>query len=129
MDVRKELKADLEARAMRKADEYAYDCLTWKVFKAWRGHMMSLIAKARAVRGQKRYREKERLWKRWRDGLDAERLVWWEVGKHADAMGKRCSTKFYWARLVAGVHQARRERREDEMVKAKMMEVKGWLKG
>ena len=31
--IRRELRADLEARAMRKADEYAYDCLTWKVFK------------------------------------------------------------------------------------------------
>ena len=90
--------------------------------------MMSLFAKARAVSGQSRFRVKERLWKRWRNGLDAERLVWWEVGKHAEAMGRRCNSRYYWCKLVEGIERMKKKRIEDNMVRTKMIEVQSWLK-
>ncbi|GMH49263.1 hypothetical protein TrLO_g9493 [Triparma laevis f. longispina] len=127
VEARKDLKRDLEARAMRKADEYAYDVLCWKVFNSWRGNVLKLMAKAKAVRRQAKCKTRERIFKRWRVGLDKERLIWWEANKHAGVRGKRCNLQFFWGLFKERIVEAKEERMEDEKVKKKMMEVRQWL--
>ncbi|GMH83866.1 hypothetical protein TrVE_jg5452 [Triparma verrucosa] len=127
VEARKDLKRDLEARAMRKADEYAYDVLCWKVFNGWRGNMLKLMAKAKAVRRQAKYKIRERTFALWRRGLDKERLIWWEVNKHASVTGKRCNLRYFWGAFKERIQEHKEERMEEEMVKKKMMEVQKWL--
>ncbi len=125
--VRKELKADLEARALRKADEYYYDGLVWKVFSAWGKRMKKLLAMEAAVRGQSKFGRRRVIFALWRKALDKERIVWWEMAKHASSMGKFSNKRHAFRRLVEGCDATRLKRIEDEKVARKMEEVRGWL--
>jgi beta-galactosidase GanA len=125
--VRKDLRRNLEARAARKADEYFFDALCWKVFSAWAGHMKTLRAKFRAVRSQNIYRRRIKAFERWRIALDGERLIWWEIEKHAQIKGRVVNLRYLFKALRQGVKEAKHRRKEDEKVAKKMLEVKGWL--
>lgn len=125
--VRKELRRDLDARAARKADEYYFDSLSWKVFSAWMGNMKTLKAKFGAVKGQKAFNDKNCAFKLWRAALDKERLVWWEIDKHAQMKGRTANLTYYWIKFVGGVNVARKEHEEDKEVALKLQEVKAWL--
>ena len=125
--VRKELKVDLEARALRKADEYYYDKLCWRAFSAWVRERKRVRAMEAAVRGQREFGVKRRGWERWRTKLDEERLVWWELDKHAALSGRHCVKRRVFGRWLAGVRETRRARKEDRQVEEKMREVRGWL--
>ena len=80
-----------------------------------------------AVAAQRLFHAKRRAWAAWRNKLDEERLVWWELDKHACIQGKFVRKRRVWRRLVEGVRMAREGRIEDEAVARKMAEVQGWL--
>ena len=125
--VRKELRADLEARSLRKADEYYYDSLCLKVFGAWKRNMVKLKAMGEAVRSQNLHKKRQSHWRRWRNALDVERVVWWEAEKHADAQGRVFNLKFYMQKLKEGAKESKLEGIREAKVKQKLKEVQQWL--
>ena len=127
VEVRKELRRDLEARSARKADEYYFDTLCWKVFSAWVGHMKTLKAKYRAVRSQNLFKKRSSIFRSWRCALDSERLVWWEIERHAQIKGRAVNLRYHFRAFRSGVAERKRKRGEDQEVARKMAEVRRWL--
>jgi hypothetical protein len=89
--------------------------------------MRRLRAVAQAVKGQAKYKDRIRAFGRWRDALDKERLVWWEVTKHATVKGKSFNRRHYFEAWRRSTEAMKKNREDEEMVKLKMNEVRSWL--
>ena len=127
VEVRKGLRRDLEARSARKADEYYFDALCWKVFSAWVGYMKTLKAKYRAVRSQNLFKKRSSIFRSWRSAHDNERLIWWEIEKHAQIKGRAVNLQHHFKAFKFGVEASKKKKEEDQEVARKMAEVRMWL--